>query len=117
MKRLLLILLLTNHGIYSQIGCLAKSMDLKEPFDHKNFHLVACTCDCDYHMAKGLYSPARNQCLQCYHSHDPRPVILVTKIVKMTQEYPSFSSENVPQALQRLINRYRSQKAARIFDK
>lgn len=118
MKQIIfLFLLLGTNLAYGRIGCLAKSKDLKEPFDTKTFHLVACTCDCDYHMAKGKYCPARNQCLECYHSHDPRPIILVTKIVKMTQEYPPYMLENAPQALQQLINRYRHENSPHLFDK
>lgn len=112
-----MLMLTSSHVIHSRIGCLAKSQDLQEPFDTKTFHLVSCTCDCAYHAAKGKYCPARNQCLECYHSHDPQPMILVTKIVKMAMEYPQNTFEDAPHALQRLINRYRRQTTPPIFDK
>ncbi len=122
MKRTLLffvtfLILMSNQVSYPRVGCLAKSQDLKEPFDTKSFHLVACTCDCAYHAAKGKYCPARNQCLECYHSHDPQPMFLVTKIVKIAMEYPRYTIEDGPHALQRLINRYRRQNQPPIFDK
>lgn len=105
-----------HHLTYTRIGCLAKSQDLQQPFDTKSYHLVACTCDCAYHEAKGKYSPARNQCLECYHTHDPQPMIFVRKIMLTAMKQPQNTYENPQSVLQHLINRYRRQNLA-IFDK
>ncbi len=120
MNRLILLctfFLLLPISTACRIGCLAKSRELTEPFDTKAFHLVSCSCDCDYYAARGLYAPARNQCLSCYHSHDPSPTILVKKIVKIAMETPRYTIQEAPRALQQLINRYHRHLHPSIFDK
>ncbi len=105
-----LLLMAGTHPTYPRIGCLAKSYNLQQPFDTKSYHPVACNCDCASQAAHGKYSPARNQCLECYHCHDPRPLIFMTKIMAQGSPKGPLTIEDAPTALQCLIKRYRLKK-------
>ncbi len=99
--------LISTHFIQTRIGCLSKSKELKEEYDTKSYHPVQCTCDCAYHQAKGKLSTAQNQCLECGHSHDPKPLIIVTKIAHQAAE-KNISIDEPKHALQSLINHYKA---------
>ncbi len=121
MKRTLLLIFLiismiSSHLIQTRIGCLSASKHLSEPFDTKAYHPVQCNCNCAYHEAKGMYSPAQNQCLECGHSHDPQPLFIVKKSIK-TAINNHYTIREASDALQLLINAYRHKKALSYFDK
>lgn len=122
MKRNLLLLLviialISSQLVQTRIGCLAQSKELKERFDTKAYHPVHCTCDCTSHQAHGKYTIAQNRCLECGHSHDPTPLIIITKIAQTigkSKNAPSIEHEKT--ALQHLIDQFNRQNTA-IFDK
>ena len=110
-------LAMSGHTLHARTGCLAKSYDLTQPFDTKELHPVSCTCDCDYHEAKGKYTSAQNQCLECTHFHYPRPLIFVTKIRQMSGEFPQKNLFDLRRGMQHLIDQYKRQNNRVAFDK
>ncbi len=103
-------LLLSTFCAYGQPGCMSKSQNLKQKYDSKAWHYVACNCDCKKNAPKGLYAQKQNKCLECGHRHEPQPLIFMKQTVAHNQKTSSFppSARGVVQSA---INRYRSSKS------
>jgi len=111
MKRIFLFAaLLTVPTILTpQTDCLSQTKQLKEPYDHKVYGPVACTCPCDKYRAEGLQSADRNECLICLHYHDPQPFIFLTKISYRPTPLWTKWHKTPRHLIQGLINRYRTE--------
>lgn len=65
---LAIISLLSFSKIYSCIGCISNSYNLKEKGDPKKSHYVkTCKCQCEKYMA----GATRGICPNCRHYHEP----------------------------------------------
>lgn len=96
------------HLLHAKVGCLDNSWHLKKKYDHKTYHAVSCSCDCDAQKARGLHAQNRDQCLECGHYHDPKPIVFLKKIVAKMAHNPLPESPN--KAMDRLIEHWKRQK-------
>lgn len=60
------------HTTWSCSGCHAKSMNLSQDFDAKEYHHVQCDCACS--VKKGHH----NKCPECGHVHIPQHMEVVS---------------------------------------
>jgi len=94
---------------YGQPGCMSKSQKLKQKFDTKAWHYVACNCDCKNNAPKGLYVQKQNKCIECGHQHEPRPLIFMQQLAQNRTTQSAFPP-SARASVQSAINRFRRQK-------
>jgi len=91
----------------AQPGCMSKSQGLKQKFDTKAWHYVACNCDCAKNDPQGLYAQKRTICIECRHRHEPRPLIIMSQTTPIRETTSLEFPPSARAAVQMAINRYR----------
>lgn len=102
MKKIILFsFILLSHPIFSSVNCLDNSKHLREDFDDKEWHSVACDCPCT--TIKGNY------CIECGHLQNASTYVVVipTKVAQQNKTYPSYDPKA---ALRQLAFEYLNKK-------
>jgi len=90
----LLVLCINIISLNAQQGCLDNSYHLKQKYDNKNYHYVACTCPCSQYQNFNN----RGECMKCKHYHVPKNWMVVSGdkvVMRVQQTKPVRSTEQV----------------------
>lgn len=106
---------------FATLGCMEKSLRLKELGDPKEYHFVTggdegpCHCPCDYYKAQSKPLPY-GQCPQCKHFFaEPSLIIVTEKIRKEAAQRATTNTSPVAfQNTDKIIDEWRKLNRARI---
>ena len=95
--------------MHAEIGCMEKSLHLREKYDPKVLHEITCNCPCTKYIAQARHALPYGQCPLCKHYRIPRTEIIVTKAMRQAAlqslQHPAspIAYENAETALATLV--------------
>jgi len=98
MKKIILLTFLCIASLSAGPYCIDNSEHLQKPYDDKEWHSVACACDCT--TIKG------GHCADCGHMQDARTYIVVNPNMHTSSASKTYIPENPQDTLKKLAAKY-----------
>lgn len=98
---LLLTITLLTSPLFAGPYCMDNSEHLARPYDSKEWHSVACDCDCQ--TIKG------GKCIECEHLQKARPLTIIQKTATQEMQQNRVQEpQTVNETLKTMMQKYRS---------